>query len=98
MSEKPTDIKEIEDRISVLKKKQTKSDGKENYSQGALAFQIAIELVSGVLIGAGIGYILDELFDFKFICLLIFIIFGGIAGLLNTKRYLKDDKKRKEGK
>lgn len=91
MPEIPQDIQEIEKRIKAIKtrKKETKNNDKNGYSQVAIVFQMAIELVSGVFVGAGIGYILDEMFDFKFICLLIFTIFGGIAGMVNVVRYLK---------
>lgn len=93
MSIIPDDIKEMDDRINAMKnRKNGKTSGdekKSDYSQAAIVFQITIEMVSGVFVGAAIGYILDELFDFKFICLLIFTIFGGFAGILNTARYLK---------
>jgi len=96
----PTDIKEMEDRIIAMKAKKQDEQSKrkeKDLSQAAKAFQIAIEMVSGVFIGAAIGYILDELFDFQFICLLIFTIFGGFAGMLNTMRYLNQNKEE-EGK
>lgn len=100
MPEIPQDIQEIDKRIKAIKarKKETKDDDKGEYSHVAIVFQMAVELVSGVIVGASIGYILDEMFDFKFICLLIFTIFGGIAGMVNVIRYLKKVDERTEGK
>ena len=91
MQKKPLDIEEIDKRISELKSRAESKDKGDTtkVSQISVAFQSAIEILSGVLIGIGIGYILDELFDTKFIFLLIFTIFGFIAGLVNTARYLK---------
>ncbi len=100
MPEIPQDIQEIDKRIKAIKaqKKEIKNNSKDGYSQAAIVFQMAVELVSGVFVGAAIGYILDEMFDFKFICLLIFTIFGGIAGMVNVIRYLKKVDERTEGK
>jgi len=100
MPEIPQDIQEMDKRIKAIKarKKEVKSGDKDGYSQAAIVFQMAVELVSGVFVGAAIGYILDEMFDFKFICLLIFTIFGGVAGMVNVIRYLKKVDERTEGK
>jgi len=94
MPDKPQDIRDLEERIKTAKMQRKMCEGQtqdaaRNQSSLAIAFQIAVELVSGVLVGIGIGYILDEIFDFEFLFLLIFTIFGGAAGLLNVARYLK---------
>jgi F0F1-type ATP synthase assembly protein I len=46
-------------------------------------------LVSGVIVGCGIGYMLNEIFDFGSIFLISSTILGGMAGILNVSRYLK---------
>ena len=98
MPDMPQDIKDMQKRISEMKAKaQVGQNKEENYSQLAIAFQILIEIVSGVFVGMGIGYILDEMFDLRFVCLLIFTIFGGMAGLLNTFRYLKKNEDNRKG-
>lgn len=94
MSEIPEDIKKMDERISAIRAKEKaksakNSDKHTNFSHIAVVLQMAIELASGTFVGAGIGYILDELFDFKSVFLLIFTVFGGIAGLVNMARYLK---------
>ena len=72
------------------------------FFQTSIALQIVIELVSGVIVGTGIGYILNEIFDFGLFFLISLIILGGIAGCLNVARYIKqtrqkDDKDVKNG-
>lgn len=92
MSEIPNDIQEMAERIQKKKEEIGQRSGNviSNKSLGAVsAFQVSVELISGVLIGAGIGYILDELFDFHSVLLLTFIILGGFAGMLNVYRYVK---------
>jgi len=92
----PEDIKKMQEKISTLKKDCPAKEEKSEVSQLATALQIAIELVSGTFVGAGIGYILDELFDFKSIFLVIFTIFGSFAGLLNVARYIKKIEDKEE--
>lgn len=99
MHESPRDIDEIEKKISVLKEKQNTEIKKHtNLSQGSMGLNIAIELVSGTFVGLSIGYILDELFDFDSIFLIIFTIMGGLAGLLNVTRYIKSSNYNTEDK
>lgn len=96
MQKIPDDIKEINERIAQIKAKQNQENNVEP-SQIGLAFQIAIELVSGTFIGGCIGYSLDKWFDTGFVFLLIFTIFGAMAGLLNVARYLKQIDERRDG-
>jgi len=90
-------LQAINDRIEKMKDKHQKEslDG-ASVSDISLAFQIPIELISGVLVGAGIGYILDKLFDFKPLFLVTFIILGGIAGIVNVARSVKEADSKKE--
>ncbi|MBP3687465.1 MAG: AtpZ/AtpI family protein [Alphaproteobacteria bacterium] len=94
MAQIPEDIKKLNEKIEAVKKegmvKEDVSSKKQgNYSNLSVALQAGIELVSGTVVGASLGYMLDEVFDFKFIFLLTFTIFGSIAGLVNVSRYLK---------
>jgi F0F1-type ATP synthase assembly protein I len=86
--------KALAEKIAALKKEKTQQGGKAPMESQAI--QVLVEITSGILVGASIGYILDEIFDFKFICLLVFTIFGGVAGLINTMRYLEKNKQDKE--
>lgn len=98
MSEIPEDIKELNEKISKLKPKENDEKfQKKDFSQISIGFHSMIELTSGIIVGASIGYILDEVFDFQFIMLLIGIIFGSFAGILNVYRYMKSiDNKEEE--
>ncbi|MBP5698264.1 MAG: AtpZ/AtpI family protein [Alphaproteobacteria bacterium] len=93
MSKIPKDIEELSRRIKELKSKnkENKLLNKEEKNPNAIiVFQITTELFAGVLVGMGIGYILDEIFDTGFIFLLIFVILGSFAGILNIYRYVKE--------
>lgn len=103
MSKMPDDIKEMNARILKAKKNigigSHKSENQNGFnSQVFLLFQLVIEIVSGTFVGAALGYILDDIFDFRYLFLLIFTIFGSFAGILNAHRYLDKQDKPKEGK
>lgn len=94
MTHIPEDIKKLNEKIEAVKgknktKKEDSAKKQSDYLNLSVALQAGIELVAGTIVGAGIGYILDEVFDFKFIFLLIFTIFGSMAGFMNVNHYLK---------
>ena len=53
------------------------------------AFKLGTELVAAVAVGTIIGFILDSWFDTKPILIVIFFIFGSIAGIGNVIRAAK---------
>lgn len=95
MKKNTNDIEDIEKRISVLKK-QSNTENKSDISQSVVGYNIAIELVSATIVGAAIGYTLDEIFDIDSLLLILFTIMGGIAGMLNIQRYLNSEKTKGE--
>ena len=83
---KPDDIKAMEDKIEAFQKrkkaeKSSTENQKENRS-AAKGFQYSIDLVSGVIVGASVGYFLDIVFHTAPIFLAVLTIFGGAAGIL----------------
>ena len=48
------------------------------------AFKLGTELVSAVLVGTIIGFILDTWFDTKPWLIILFFFLGSIAGILNV--------------
>ena len=100
MTSKPDDIQQIEKRIQKLKTTNGKRAEESQEKQFIYAYQvgsrIAAELISGVLVGAGLGYLLDKLCNTAPLQLIIFLILGGIAGFLNVYRFVKNqDRKEK---
>ena len=83
------------DRLRALEArlKQVKGEAKEadvsvgtGFSQGEVAWRMIIELVTGMVIGMGIGYGLDLLFGTRPVCLIIFALLGFAAGVLTMLR------------
>lgn len=94
----PKDIQKLSERIARFKKrehldqKQTRAESSD-YSRTAMGWQISVELLAAVLIGAGIGYVLDGVFSTQPWLLAFFTILGGAAGFLNIYRTFKDEDK-----
>lgn len=54
-----------------------------------LAFRIGVDLVAAIVVGTGIGWLLDELFgSFPGLSILFFFL-GGAAGVMNVMRAAK---------
>jgi len=51
-----------------------------------LAFRVSVEIVSAVAVGCGIGWLLDEWLDTRPWLMLVFLVLGGAAGILNVYR------------
>jgi ATP synthase protein I len=60
-------------------------DGSRGKAMG-MAFRIATDLVAGVFVGGAIGYFLDQWLGTAPILLIVFLLLGVAAGLLNSVR------------
>jgi ATP synthase protein I len=45
--------------------------------------------LSAIFVGAALGYVLDDFFMTKPWCMIVFLFFGGAAGVLNVYRLSK---------
>jgi ATP synthase protein I len=52
----------------------------------AKGFRLSSELVGGVLVGAGLGWLVDRLLGISPWGLIVFLLFGFVAGVLNVMR------------
>src|SRR5262245_37583687 len=52
----------------------------------ARGFRLSTELVAGVLVGAGIGWVLDRLLGISPWGMIVFLLLGFTAGVLNVMR------------
>ncbi len=101
MKKVPEDIKKLEQRIADLKKQEQLVRKEKDESEFAHAskagFRVGTELLSGVLVGAAVGYFLDELLGLRPWLMVLFLFFGGAAGVLNVYRFVKgEEHKNKE--
>ena len=83
-------------RLKIAKNKiklKNSSKNKETNSSIGVAFKMSTELVSAVVVGTIIGFILDNWFGTKPWLILIFFFVGVIAGIMNV---IKSAKKMQE--
>jgi ATP synthase protein I len=52
----------------------------------ARGFRLSSELVAGVLVGAGLGWLIDRLLGISPWGLIVFLLLGFVAGVLNVMR------------
>ena len=79
-------------RLEIAKKKiNNKNAGSKNEKNSNFgeAFKMSTELVAAVVVGTIIGFILDNWFDTKPLLIIIFFLFGAIAGIINVFRAAK---------
>ena len=79
-------------RLEIAKKKISirNLDNKKNIpSPIGTAFKLSTELVSAVVVGTIIGFILDKTFGTKPWLIIIFFFVGVVAGIINVVRSAK---------
>tara|TARA_B100001175_G_scaffold75756_1_gene63321 strand:- start:207 stop:482 length:276 start_codon:yes stop_codon:yes gene_type:complete len=79
-------------RLKIAKNKinsRKSSKNKESSSGIGVAFKMSTELVSAVVVGTIIGFILDNWFGTKPWLILIFFFVGVIAGIINVIKSAK---------
>ena len=80
--------KNLSKRIEVaLAKKDNKQTFKSTDSLN-IYYSVGTELLAGLLIGAGIGWTLDQWVNTTPLFLIIFFVLGGVAGIYNLWRVL----------
>ena len=86
-------FKEISTRLEIAKKKIKKQQIKNNGSNAASlgkALKISTELVAAVVVGATLGFILDNWFDTRPWLTISFFFMGVAAGILNVIKSAKN--------
>ena len=83
-------------RLQIAKEKVLKrnlNEKKQNSSNIGAAFKLSTELVSAVVVGTIIGFILDKTFGTKPWLILIFFFVGVVAGITNVIKSAKNMQK-----
>ena len=83
--------KELDKKIDLaLSKKKSILTNKKPVDKSFLSTlsRVATELVAGLIIGTGLGLLIDNWLETKPLFLIIFFFLGGIAGIYNLWRQL----------
>ncbi|HEY2891307.1 MAG TPA: AtpZ/AtpI family protein [Dongiaceae bacterium] len=92
----PKRSNDFDERLRQLRERAPREDkavqGPDSQSRTAIgfAFRIGVELLAALLVGGGIGWLLDHWFGTLPLFLLIFFFLGAGAGMLNVFRAAKE--------
>ena len=89
----------LETRLKIAKSKLQNKKIEDAEKKGVFlgnAFKLGTELVAAVVVGVIIGFILDNWFGTKPILIIIFFLFGSVAGILNVIKAAKRMQKNRD--
>jgi len=86
----------FEERLAVARRKQgmdsppadADAGGKPPMSAMGMGLRVGVELVSALAVAVAIGWWLDGFFNTRPFLLMLFVLLGGAAGVLNVWRLL----------
>ena len=87
-----SDLEDLKTRLKIAKSKLQKKNIKESEKKGVFlgnAFKLGTELVAAVAVGTIFGFILDNWFGTKPILIIVFFLFGAVAGIVNVFKAAK---------
>ena len=80
--------KNLSKRIDIALAKKDNKQTFKNTDSLNIYYRVGTELLAGLLIGAGIGWTLDQWVNSTPLFLIFFFILGGVAGIYNLWRVL----------
>lgn len=79
-------LRDLDRRLREAQTRQPRISNKVTATGMGLAFRIGIELVAALVVGVGIGWLLDVWLDTKPWLMVVFFFLGAGAGILNVYR------------
>ena len=82
-------LKKLKERIDTAETSNTPPPKQKKQNGAGFGFKISTEIIAALVVGVGIGLIVDKYLGTKPFGLIIFFIFGAIAGFLNVYRVMR---------
>ena len=82
-------IQKLKERIQSAESTNTHKQKTKKDSGAGFGFKISTEIIAALVVGVGIGLIVDKYLETKPFGLIIFFIFGALAGFLNVYRVMR---------
>lgn len=86
---KPASPEDLRARVDKARRALATDGGDGDEGRGnaiSVAFRLGIELIAGLVVGVGMGWLLDKWLDTSPIFLLVFFVLGAAAGILGVVR------------
>ena len=82
-------LKELKTRIESANTSNTPIPKRNKEGGAGFGFKISTEIIAALVVGVGMGLIVDKYLGTKPFGLIIFFIFGAFAGFLNVYRVMR---------
>ena len=82
-------LQKLKERIDTAETTNSTPPKQKKQSGAGFGFKISTEIIAALVVGVGIGLIVDKYLGTKPFGLIIFFIFGAIAGFLNVYRVMR---------
>jgi len=82
-------LKNLKERIESAKLKNNPNQNIKKESGAGFGFKISTEIIAALIVGVVIGLVVDKYLGTKPFGLIIFFIFGALAGFLNIYRVMR---------
>jgi len=89
MIENNKKLEELKDKLDQFESSNKKIKPRKKEGGAGFGFKISTEIIAALVVGVGIGLIVDNLLNTKPFGLIIFFIFGALAGFLNVYRVMR---------
>ena len=89
MNKPKNKLKDLKKKIQHYEKNKTDLSQNTKKNGAGFGFKISTEIVAALIVGVGIGLIVDNYFNSQPFGLIIFFILGALAGFLNIYRIMR---------
>jgi ATP synthase protein I len=81
-------LEKLKQKLDKLQSSKTDQSHKHKETGAGFGFKISTEIIAALVVGVGIGLIVDNYFNTKPFGLIIFFILGALAGFFNVYRVM----------
>ena len=96
MNNSKKQLENLKEKIDHLQYDKEKKSAPKRNSGASFGFKISTEIVAALIVGVGIGLLVDNYFNTKPFGLIIFFVLGAFAGFLNVYRVMRRIEKEKK--
>ena len=82
-------LENLKQKLDKLQSSKADQSNKYKKTGAGFGFKISTEIIAALIVGVGIGLIVDNYFNTKPFGLIIFFILGALAGFLNVYRVMR---------
>ena len=95
MNYKNKNLQDLNKKIEKLNNANKNIKNPKKDGGAGFGFKISTEIIAALVVGVGIGLIVDNYLNTKPVGLIIFFIFGALAGFLNVYRVMRRIEKQR---